>query len=120
MGGTREALATATGGLVEELKAQGQDKGEDAFDKRPALAKQLHVGGFIWKSTVMVRFARVGLAAVPMCHPSVIRSRKLRRQHGGNALKSQDYRKGFGALPLNWVECEKGWTGGQRLPWTDE
>jgi len=47
MGVTRAASTTATGGLVEELKAQGQDKGEDAFDKRPAIAKQLHVGGFI-------------------------------------------------------------------------
>jgi hypothetical protein len=47
MGVTREAPTTATGGLVEELKAQGQDKGEDAFDKRPAIVKQLNVGGFI-------------------------------------------------------------------------
>jgi hypothetical protein len=29
------------------LKAKGQEKGEDAFDKRPAIAKQLKVGGFI-------------------------------------------------------------------------
>ncbi len=47
MGVTREAPTTATGGLVKELKAQGQDTGEDAFDKRPAIAKQLNVGGFI-------------------------------------------------------------------------
>src|SRR5205809_5462927 len=41
---------------------------------------------------VMVRFSRVGLAAVPMCHPQVIRSRQLIRHDGGNALKSQDHR----------------------------
>jgi hypothetical protein len=32
---------------VGELKAEGQEKGEDAFDKRLAIAKQLKVGGFI-------------------------------------------------------------------------
>jgi len=34
MGVTGEARAAATGGLVEELKAQGQEKGKDAFDER--------------------------------------------------------------------------------------
>ncbi len=42
----------------------------------------------------MVRFSRVGLAAVPLCHSSGIRSRQLRRHAGGNALKSQDHREG--------------------------
>src|SRR6266446_5600560 len=53
----------------------------------------------------MVRFSRVGLAAVPMCHPSVIRSRKLMRHNGSNTLKSQDNREGRRALPLNSMEC---------------
>src|SRR5712691_6471652 len=53
----------------------------------------------------MVRFSRIGLAAVPMCHPQVIRSLKLRRHDGGNALKSQDNCEELRALPLNWVEC---------------
>ena len=43
MGMTRQAPATATGGLVGELKAQG----EDTFDKRFAVAKELNVGRFI-------------------------------------------------------------------------
>ena len=47
MGVTRQTPAAATGRLVYELKAKGQEKGEDAFDKRPAIARQLHVGGFI-------------------------------------------------------------------------
>jgi hypothetical protein len=47
MGVTREAPTAATGCLVYELKAQGQEKGEDAFNKRPAIAKQLKVGCFI-------------------------------------------------------------------------
>jgi hypothetical protein len=49
MGVTREAPTTATGGLVEELKAQGQEKGEDAFDKRLPIIKQAEVGGFVMK-----------------------------------------------------------------------
>jgi hypothetical protein len=47
MGVTRQAPAAATGGLVGELKAQGEEKGEDAFDKRFAVAKKLSVGRFI-------------------------------------------------------------------------
>src|SRR6266852_5521678 len=53
----------------------------------------------------MVRFARVGLAAVPMCYPSVIRSRRLMEHDEGNTLKSQDNHEGLRALPLNSVEC---------------
>jgi hypothetical protein len=47
MGVAGQAPAAATGRLVGELKAKGQEKGEDAFDKRLAIAKQLKVGGFI-------------------------------------------------------------------------
>jgi hypothetical protein len=45
MGVTREAPAAAPGGLVEELKAQSQEKGEDAFDKRLPIINQAAVGG---------------------------------------------------------------------------
>jgi hypothetical protein len=34
----RQAPAPATGGLVFELKAKGEEKGEDTFDKRFAVA----------------------------------------------------------------------------------
>ncbi len=47
MGVAGQAPAAATGRLVCKLKAKGQEKGEDAFDKRLAIAKQLKVGGFI-------------------------------------------------------------------------
>jgi hypothetical protein len=106
MGVTREAPAATTGGLVYELKAKDQEKGEDAFDKRPAVVNQAEVGGFVAKiSIVMVRFSRVSLAAVPTCHPSIIRSRKRMRHDGGNALKSQDHHEGLRTLPLNPGEC---------------
>src|SRR5215216_2577971 len=54
---------------------------------------------------VMVRFCRVGLAAVPMCHPRVIRSRQLIRHHEGNTLKSQAHREKLRTSPLNTREC---------------
>src|SRR5215831_6416578 len=54
----------------------------------------------------MVRFSRVRLAACPMCHPQVIRSRQWMRHNGGDTLKSQDHRAGLRALPLKVMECE--------------
>jgi hypothetical protein len=47
MGVAGQAPAAATGCLVRELKAEGQEKGEHAFDKRLAVAQELHVGRFI-------------------------------------------------------------------------
>jgi hypothetical protein len=44
-----ENSAAATGRLVCELKAQGQDEGEHAFDKRLAVATQLRVCHFVVK-----------------------------------------------------------------------
>ena len=49
MGVARQAPATTTAGLVFELKAQGEEKGEDEFDKRLAIVKQLKVSGLIIK-----------------------------------------------------------------------
>src|SRR5207247_7994419 len=57
------------------------------------------------KSTVMVRFSRVRLAAVPMCHPQVIKSRQWMRHDGGNTLQYQDHCEGLRALPLKAMEC---------------
>jgi len=61
-----------------------------------------------------VRFSRVGLAAVPMCHPSVIRSRQLMRHDVDNTLKSQDNHEWLRTLPLNPMECAK--KGFERYP----
>src|SRR2546427_4910755 len=53
----------------------------------------------------MVRFSRVCLAAVPMCHPQVIKSRQWMRHDGGNTLQYQDPYEGLRALPLKVMEC---------------
>src|SRR5215475_11513097 len=42
-----QASAAATGRLMLELKAQGEEQGEDEFDKRLAVVKELNVGHFI-------------------------------------------------------------------------
>src|SRR5262249_4668247 len=44
-----EASTAATSRFVFELKAKGEEKGEDAFDKRFAIAKQLIIGRFVLK-----------------------------------------------------------------------
>src|SRR5437867_2082263 len=54
----------------------------------------------------MVRFSRVCLAAVPMCHPQVIKSRQWMRYDGGNMLQYQDHYEGLRALPLKAMECD--------------
>jgi hypothetical protein len=56
---------------------------------------------------VMVRFVRVCLDALPLCHTQVIESRTLVRQGEGHTLKSQDNHEGLRALPLKSMECEK-------------
>ena len=42
-----ETPAPATGRLVCELKAEGHDEGEDTFEERLAIVKQVSVGRFI-------------------------------------------------------------------------
>jgi hypothetical protein len=42
----RQASAAATGGFVFQLKAEGHDEGEDTFEERLPIAKQLEVHRF--------------------------------------------------------------------------
>ena len=45
----REASIATTGRFVFQLKAKGEEKGEDAFDKRFAIAQELRIGRFVLK-----------------------------------------------------------------------
>jgi hypothetical protein len=45
----RQAPSPAAGRLVFQLKAQGHHEGQDTFEKRLAIAKQLKVGRFVLK-----------------------------------------------------------------------
>jgi hypothetical protein len=47
MGVARQAPPAATGGLVFELKAEGEEESKHEFDKRLAIAQQAKVGRFI-------------------------------------------------------------------------
>jgi hypothetical protein len=49
MGVARQASAPATSGFMFQLKTEGHDEGQDTFEKRLAIAKQLKVGRFILK-----------------------------------------------------------------------
>src|SRR5712691_260121 len=105
MGVACQASAAATGRLVCELKAQGHHEGEDTFEERLPIAKQLEVRRFAPEidsdGAVFSRRFRRCAHVLPLCH----RSRKLRRHSEGNALQSQDHCEGLRVLPLKAMEC---------------
>ena len=75
------------------------------FDKRFAVTKELKVGYFVSKIDGNGPVFAGPFGCLPHVLPSVIRSRKLRRHHGGNASKSQAYCEGLRGLPLKVMEC---------------
>src|SRR5215510_2312253 len=111
---TGQAPAPTTGGLMCELKAEGQDEGEDTFDKRFAVTKELKIDRFVPKIDGDGPVFVSPFGCLSHVLPSVLRSRKLRRHHRGNALKSQAYCEELRVPPLNSVECEKCQPGGRR------
>jgi hypothetical protein len=69
---TRQAPAAATGGLVLELKPEGQDERRHQFEKRLAVAKEPKVGRFVLKidgdgAVFSCRFGRCAHVS-PLCH----------------------------------------------------
>ena len=81
-------------------------KGEHAFDKRLAIAKQLKVGRFVLKiDGDGAVFAGLVWLLCPCVTPRSSGLVQLMRHDGGNTLKFQDDREGLRALPLNSVEC---------------
>jgi hypothetical protein len=75
---------------VFELKAKSQEKGEHAFDKRLAVAQQLHVGGFVLTSDgagpVFTSLAGCGSPG----HPQVRGSMQLVTKDEGTAAPLQE------------------------------
>src|SRR6266705_713558 len=106
MGVARQAPTLTAAGLVEELKAEGEEKGEDELDKRLGVVKELVVSRFIVEIN--------GDRAVFACHfgglahvSSPCRWLSVQRRHGeGNPLQEQAYGERIGASPLNPLECE--------------
>src|SRR5262249_22681742 len=72
----RQASATATGGLVSQLKAEGQDAGEDTLEARLPIAKPLEVRRFALEiagdGAVFSRRLRGCSHASPLCHQVVV------------------------------------------------
>ena len=72
MGVACQAPASATGRLMFELKAQGEEKGEHTFDKRLPVCNQVKVGRVISKvngdSAVFSRRFRCCAHVLPLCH----------------------------------------------------
>jgi hypothetical protein len=52
MGVPRQAPPATTGRLVLQLKAEGQDEGEDTFEECLAIVQQLEIGCFILNSLI--------------------------------------------------------------------
>ena len=81
------------------------EEGQHPCAKRRAVFHETAGGRFVsW--TVSVRCARAGVAAVPMSHPSVIRSRQRIRPHGGSALRLETIVQGAGHDDaIGWHAC---------------
>jgi len=102
----RQASTRAAAGFVCELEAEGEEEGEDAFDKRFAITKELEVGGFVVEidsdgAVLACRFGGVSHVSSPGQRPLA------RMRYGdGNVLKDQAYCERLGSSPLNSVECD--------------
>jgi hypothetical protein len=101
----RQVPAAATGRLVFQLKAHGQEEGEHALEKRLPIAKQLTVGRFVLKidSDGAVFTGPVGCSSHG--HPQVRWSMQLVTKDEGYAAQFQEDRDGVWVLPRNSVEC---------------
>jgi hypothetical protein len=81
MGVAGQAPAAATGGLVFQLKAERHDEGDDTFEERLTIAKELEVGRFVLKidsdgAVFSCRFGR-GTHVSPLC-PQVLEADETR------------------------------------------
>ena len=102
---TGQAAARAAAGFMCELEAEGEEEGEDAFDKRFAITKELEVGGFVVEingdgAVAACRFRGVSHISSPGQRPLA-----LMRYGDGNILKDQAYGERLGVPPLNSGEC---------------
>ena len=106
MGVAGQTPATGAGRFMGELKAQGEEKGEDEFDKCLAIVHQLHVGGWLLEidrdGTVLAgRFSALSHVSSSVKWPLV-----RMRHRGGNVLRDQAFYERLRASPLNPVESD--------------
>ena len=100
MGVARQAATLAASGFVCELKAEGEEEGEDEFNKGFGGAQERKVGRLITevdgdRAVVTYRFGGVSHVSSPGQMPLA------RMRHGeGNVLKDQAYCERLGSSPL--------------------
>jgi hypothetical protein len=106
MGVAGQTAPTVTGRFVAELKAEGEEKGQDKLDECLAIVEELRVGRFIVEidregSVFAWWFGRLSHVSSPLGW------RLARMSHReDNMLKWQGYREKLRALPLNPGESE--------------
>jgi hypothetical protein len=83
MGVPRQARSATTGRLVLQLKAEGQDEGEDTFEERLAVVKQLEIGRFILKIDSDRTVLPGPFGSLPRVSLQRRRSWKLKAHNGG-------------------------------------
>src|SRR6266571_3115974 len=114
MGVARQASTLTAAGLVEELKAEGEEEGEDELDERVGVGQEPKIGRLIVEidgegAVVTYRFGGVPHVSSPGQRPFA------QMRHGeGNVLKDQMNCERLGSSPLNSVEC-----GPSRCPGRD-
>ena len=66
---TGQTPTSTTGRLGFQLQAEGEEEGEDTLEKRLTISQQAQYVPSSRKSTVIVRFSRVGMVAAPKVSP---------------------------------------------------
>jgi hypothetical protein len=100
-----QAPALAAVGLVEELKAESEEKREHKLDKRLSITKELKVRCLILKINGDGTVLACRLGSLSHLSPPLRWPLALMRHNGGNILKYQEYCEKRGVLPRNLVEC---------------
>src|SRR6266478_5470836 len=99
-----QAPALAAAGLVEELKAEREEKREHELDKRLGVTQELKVRRLVLKIDSDGPVLACRLGCLSHLSPPLRWSLALMRHHGGNVLKYQEYCEECGVLPLNSME----------------
>jgi len=105
MGVTGQAPALAAAGLVEELKAEREEKREYELDKRLGITQELKVRCLILKIDGDGPVLACRLGGLFHLSPPWRWLLALMRHHEGNMLKYQEYCEKRMVLPRNSVEC---------------
>src|SRR5216683_7426162 len=99
-----QAPALAAAGLVEELQAEREEKREHELDKRLGVTKELKVRRLVLKIDGDGPVVACRLGCLFHLSPPLRWSLALKRHHGGNVLKYQEYCEKRRVLPLNPME----------------